>query len=386
MAFFLLGRSVDDGLALLSTQAFDSRQDALAELGKITADPGFGRWDDEVMLIDLETGTPVLLVRPATAVDEPAAETEPEAVAEPDAESQPETEPSEPPAADVELAASSTEPPEDQPAQMDALRAALARTTEHMEASGITAPESIGPAEVKPVAEEPAEETEPEPSPEPSSEAEAEPEAESVSEVAPEDAAELEPEPEPEPEPEVAPELAPEPEPEIVAVSPEPSAPAWPWDTTAAETPATEPEYVLHALEEPAIDAGGSLITSAADDEMLAVARPVILGSYEKPAESTAEVAAEPTGDAATPATEADVTEPSAESAEPQLVGGATHDTESDFILLDPIPADPASAAPEGGAEVAPLSSYTCTDCIYVDTCPNKDQRRPEDCGSFQWK
>ena len=32
------------------------------------------------------------------------------------------------------------------------------------------------------------------------------------------------------------------------------------------------------------------------------------------------------------------------------------------------------------------MESYVCDDCVYVGTCPNKDQRLPKDCGSFQWK
>ena len=47
---------------------------------------------------------------------------------------------------------------------------------------------------------------------------------------------------------------------------------------------------------------------------------------------------------------------------------------------------EPVSADAEGEGGVPALSSYVCDDCVYVDTCPNKDQRRPEDCGSFQWK
>ena len=58
----------------------------------------------------------------------------------------------------------------------------------------------------------------------------------------------------------------------------------------------------------------------------------------------------------------------------------------SDFIVLESPSADETVAVPEAGAEVSPLSAYTCDDCVYVDTCPNKDERRPEDCGSFQWK
>ena len=194
MAFFLLGRSEDGGLSLLSDVAFESRQEALAELGQITADPAFDRWSDEVVLIDLDSGTPVLLVRPAEAATsvvpdvEPEVEEEPEPAvfaaiadeesdddageAEPDEGEPDEVEavegddaPSElddTPAEDLAAERSEeleAEPEAAQPTEethreavaeaegMDSLRDAIARTTQHMEATGIVAPESIGPAD-----------------------------------------------------------------------------------------------------------------------------------------------------------------------------------------------------------------------------------------------
>lgn len=32
------------------------------------------------------------------------------------------------------------------------------------------------------------------------------------------------------------------------------------------------------------------------------------------------------------------------------------------------------------------MNKYTCDDCVYANTCPNKDQKAPAECGSFQWK
>ena len=58
--------------------------------------------------------------------------------------------------------------------------------------------------------------------------------------------------------------------------------------------------------------------------------------------------------------------------------------------MLDNSTAYPPAAAPAqfvaDEPEVPPLSSYTCEDCVYVETCPNRDQRLPKDCVSFQWK
>ena len=479
MAFFLLGRSGDDTLALLSDRTFESRQDALAELGRITATPEYDRWDDEVVLIDIESGTPVLLVRPnAPAPAEPAApesavpedetdrepaafavladeitpveETEPEVaetaeIEEPRPfesvdveplvlvdveESVPaavfELEPVEPlgaisappavtadlafveevqideplsseviptepviaetpveTASDIEeifLAPSMSEEPaapegdaEVEVPGLVGLREAIARTTEQMEASGIVAPASIGPAE----------------------------------------GAEAESQQEPEPL-----EDAPLAEPEVLAPDvPEPEMPAWPWATESDEssvqlvTTTDEPEVdepkpevegpepdvalVLEGLEEPALDGGGSLISSTMDDADLAASRPVILGAYDE-----------------SPLVDLDEAEAVVPPAEGVPATGDESDSDevvvppadSDFIMLDPGPPTPTAdagaestdpkPADENASEASkphevgegPLSVYTCNDCVYVDTCPNKDQRLPEDCGSFQWK
>jgi hypothetical protein len=54
-----------------------------------------------------------------------------------------------------------------------------------------------------------------------------------------------------------------------------------------------------------------------------------------------------------------------------------------------PAPAEslpPTPTAPAQDLSSSPVKEFTCDDCIYVDTCPNKDQRAPQDCGSFQWR
>lgn len=375
MAFFLLGRSDDGALSLLSHVAFESRQDALAELGNITGDPAFDRWDDEVLLIDLDAGTPVLLVRPSGAAATPVDAYTPELESEPEsavfaaiADEEPDETLAEVEAAtDEEPQPTHTETPVVEPESeveaeeavaggvaavaeaadeegMGSLRAALARTTEQMEASGIVAPDSIGPADEAAEESEPGQDT-----------------------------------------------VGAEPGPSEGAEIPAPEQPAWPWATESepvpsmtedrGDTPEPDVSFVLDGLEEPAIDAGGSLITSSIDDESLAATRPVILGAYgESPA---VESPADSEGlDAGT----AEVSAPA---------------DDSDFIILDPAsdtseaePADATEAAvvktPSSPAadddDLPALSSYVCSDCVYVDTCPNKDQRRPEDCGSFQWK
>jgi hypothetical protein len=32
------------------------------------------------------------------------------------------------------------------------------------------------------------------------------------------------------------------------------------------------------------------------------------------------------------------------------------------------------------------MDDYACSDCVYEETCPKKDDLSPADCGSFQWK
>jgi len=73
MAFFLIGRGPDDDLRLISPKSFESRQAAMAELSRLSAEPTFAHWDAEVSVMDLDTGAPVLLVRSGVAAA-PAAE------------------------------------------------------------------------------------------------------------------------------------------------------------------------------------------------------------------------------------------------------------------------------------------------------------------------
>ena len=481
MAFLLLGRTADDTLKLLSDRVFDSRQSALAALSEITADPAFDSWDDEVVLIDIELGTPVLLVRPVAPASDVVAPQEPEpamfaAIADEEpvvAEAEKEAAAQEPEAAPAVVADTVPEEPvavvdidevartliaevvadnagasvddfephavslldelsvETEQERDSALLEALARTTVQMEADGIVAPASISAPEQVPV-EEPLQEVadateipQEQPAEVDSSEhtdGELPPAEELATETQPEELepmvpaddeavviaeTPLESQPEPEPLGAVTTEVeAPEPESEVgeeertdepVAETPaeepaEPPAPApaspvWPWDVSEdepaaeAEAPTEEPApspslggVILEGLEEPAIDAGGSLIASTIDDDGLAAARPVILGAYGERAVDVEIDDEETVG-------------PIPESVpETEAEGEAEKADDSDFIILGDGSEAPDPQTPDVTTEDSPLSSYTCNDCVYVETCPNKDQRRPEDCGSFQWK
>lgn len=391
MGFFLLGRSPNDGLVLLSDVAHATKSDALAELSRLTADPGFPHWDAEVFVVDLDSAMPVLLVRPATAektaapveaaeaqFEESAATIEsPEVEAVVAAESEQdvaaeETETEEALVVEEPIAEAVVEDAEAAEESGGTLKDALMRTAAQMEAEGIVAPESVGPAE------------------EPEAEAEGVP-AESVAEAE---------------EPAAAGEAS------------------WPWDTAQDAEATGSAKFSLSALEEPAVDVEGGLLRTTMDDETFAAAKPVILGAYGEdqpvPAEPEPElqpepepaaVAPEPEPAAAAPEPEP-VPEPAAAGPEPEpepVAAGPEPEVEavvveqeetdeiSDFIfdleasIAESAPGEaPASAeesapvAPETVAEV--VAGMSCEDCVYVATCPNKDQRDPATCGSFQWK
>ncbi len=213
MSFLLLGRDAEDRVYLVSDRAFTSRSDALHELERITGSDGFAGWDHEIMLVDDATAAPVLLVRPAAAAEAPEPGTTESAAAEPeaaeqnageDAAAEPDAEEGAEPASHVE-----TEDASD-------LKAALVRTTQRLEAEGISAPESVG------MPEEISEPVESEPPPAQADEAPA----------------------------------------------------TWPWDSLASDS-----EDGLSVLDEPGDDEG-SLVRAAGDDETMAIARPVIMGAY----------------------------------------------------------------------------------------------------------
>ncbi|TLM98851.1 MAG: hypothetical protein FDZ75_01430 [Actinobacteria bacterium] len=495
MSFFLLGQDPDGNLELLTGVAHAKRKDALAELSRLTADAGFAHWDSEVFVLDLDAGTPVLLVRPAVAEDVAEPEPEPEAEAEEEeatAEEEPEPEAEEPEA---------EEEPEADAAEAEEESAEAEEPDEEPEADAELEAESESDEEPEADADEPDEELEAEAEPEPEAELEAEEEAEPEPETEPEAdeiaaviedleseddedeavTAEAEESVEEEPEAELVDEAFAEAVEEDTAgslkkalertaasmeaegiVAPESVGPAeasaeeegteessaenaWPWDTQATGS------FKLDALEEPGVDEG-SLVRAAGDDETMAASRPVILGAYDETAVEAEDAAAsierivedlsipevpeipavpevpepeaspEPEPEAA-PAVAFDtpigappaIAEPEwvvkgrkpkfdevkladtktaparpkaerqAESMGQPVSGADVAPSASDFIDLDEVPAatQPSGYSASGAGATAEM---TCGDCVYFDTCPNKDQRDPATCGSFQWK
>ena len=77
-----------------------------------------------------------------------------------------------------------------------------------------------------------------------------------------------------------------------------------------------------------------------------------------------------------------------ADSEVPLEVQPPTSDAvESGEIAAEPPLESAASFGPEyeAGGDLD-LSAYTCSDCVYVNTCPKVGQLTPQECGSFQWR
>lgn len=367
MPFFLLVRSSDDRLSLLSDAVYETRADAMAELSKITTDRGFTGWDDEVLVFDVGVGAPVLLMRPATvpgtvaeAEPEPAPGAAPDSVAEPagaeefsdDAgvfaapplEETPATEApagtfGQEPVTEVdETWAAAVLETSDEPEEGISLKEALIRTAVSMESEGIVAPESVGPAD----------------------EAVDQPVAEPQSVV-----------PDSPPEAAVAAEGT-----EVPG-----DAPAWPWDVDASATEVELPAFELSPFEAPGTDEG-SLVRAPGDDETMQAARPVIMGAYSEGGDTTAPTEADaerPGADAVPAAAETD-----SALEDPTVIAAA--DSELSDFILDLEDSAPGSDAPGYEGSEADLTGMTCDDCVYVQTCPHKEGSDPRTCGSFQWK
>ncbi len=398
MSFFLLVRR-DESIELLSSQLFATRQDALAFLAELTSGVDFDAWDDEVLVADSDVAAPVLLVRPTAApvtteAAEPVSELESAFVVEADEPTYTHDESTlpaavEPPAvaADPEPAPEPLAPVEDAWAEAiaetidaddDDLRAALSRTTEAMAAEGIPVIESVDALE--------------------SSRAEA---GSPLSSVAAEPMSQIEHTLSP-PTPLIVEETASEPPPVEEPVT------SWPWDGPAPQPPvaddriAAEPES-LGATTPDEAEESSAAPASDVDTEPEAEAHPAepvestveddSAGSTDFDAESEALSSPEPAGLVdPQPVVELQPAvdpQPIVEApVDPEVSLGETAEPESDFILdLDDPPAAPAppgySAPTKSDVDI---SGMTCDDCVYVSTCPNKDERDPSSCGSFQWK
>jgi len=329
MGFCLLRRD-GDTVALIVSSIFETRADALAEVARLSAGEGLAA--DEVFMVDIDAAVPVLIVAP------PSAEPPVEAEADKTVEEQPQA---------AELSSSSEDAEGPEPAVVE-VEAAI---------------------------------------------------AEAVLEHAEEQAAEPPAEP-----------------PDLVEPSDErPSAPSWPWDVTESdvdEEPAAEVVGTQEVPAKPETDAAEPVLVEP-ETEAPEALTPDVTGALEVPdeAEPTAVEPASITGEAP-PVASADST---AEEADiPDEVSGLLADLE-EIVPTVPAPSEPAAAfsatpplspaeedVPTGPKEAEPavpeqpvkvyepgtsdLTEMTCDDCIYLNTCPKKDESDPSNCGSFQWK
>ncbi len=446
MRFFLVGQHRETGeVSLVSQQTYETRQEALDDLGAAVPPDGSMAGHD-LFVIDLDAATPVVVYRaPAAepvaeepiadvwevpsptndalaeivAVEEAALEGPPpfwgfDASGQPlEAEQEPadETPADETPAEDAEsaageppaplwavaedpgldaapadpaqiadddaaIAAESDVPPADAGAESLDLAEALRRAATQMESDGVVPAPGVD---------------------------------ELAAQAAPTLAGLLPDEPGPETPDEILPESAPA---------------AWPWEADAdviagdegepatAEEPVLQPEAPLPTFTAVGIDEPGlediALLTPTSADA-LSGSRPVIMGEYQDVVDAPVPDDAEPE-----PASSADAepelepeTVPEPEFAlEPETAPEAAGES---GVTSDDGPAEGESAFAEISAAAAAvyedagvvaveaevkayepdgmeIASYSCDDCVYVDTCPKAKQEGPATCGSFQWK
>ncbi len=297
MSFLLLRRD-GDVVALISETVFEARSDALAEVERVS---GEGELDAaEVLIVDLNMATPVLIVAqaPASPSGEPPADT-----------------PDEPVEYEIEDAIADAII-----ADADVVQSLETETPEEPEA-----PEEVAeaPEEAVELPEEVAEEPE---APE---------EADALEEVA----LEID-------EPEAVGQATSDEQPVESEVStgksepePEPAVQSWPWDSTPVSAP-PEPNVaeIVDVPEEPAGE------EHAPPEDVAGVLADLeeIVPTVDEPADSARTADEEP-----------------------------------------PASGDPPKAYEAGASDITTL---TCEDCVYLNTCPKKGESDPSSCGSFQWR
>ncbi|MHB1017666.1 MAG: hypothetical protein ACYC2X_07265 [Coriobacteriia bacterium] len=384
MSFFVLDKDVTTGsLRLPIGGAFDTREDALGALSAAVS-AGQATVSGQVYVVDLDTALPVLVMpTPVAAAASPVeaplevevapdedslasgdTPLEPEPEIEPEVESEPEVEQTLEAEEQPEAAEPDTTPA---PATVVAgalaggsLADALKRAANSLEDEGIIAPESINAEDfsfeddlaVDVAAGESAEV----------------PVGDQIDEVV-SAVGVVEP---------------------MSAIVEEPAevleAPAdWPWANVEAfrETPTLESDEAELEMETPEalpgaaqIDEPDTLITSAPPlGEDAYVPRPVILGDY-------ADLASDEAADV--PAAD----EPAV--AQDEDAAGDTPNDESPFdvpvaevVVTEPEPVAEMAYEPTGELD---LSTYTCNDCVYSNTCPKVGEVTPAECGTFQWR
>jgi len=376
MAFFIVERVTDEGgLRLPVSGTFATREEALASLSAAVASGDATVTGGQVYVVDLETAVPVLVMPAAERV---VADSEPEGArateAEPVSSATVEEPEIEAPEVEVEVAAETDavvleekaeiEMPPDEDVSLTeggaSLADALKRATSSLEESGIRAPESIG-------AHEDDEQEAQDPLAQENEDAGAKEEADERDESEIAAQAYIAPELRDLP---VATAVA-EPMSSAIEADEAPLAPSsdggsegggepaspespseWPWANVEAYEPEEEEASDFEVQAAP--EDGDRLIASAPPmGEDAYLPKPVILGDY---------------GDTGSDDVSAAFEEPPA----------AVEDEDEDDVS----PLEPGYEA-SGSLD---MSAYTCSDCVYSNTCPKVGEVTPAECGTFQWR
>jgi len=361
MGFCLLRRD-GDAVALIAATVFATRAEALAEVSRLSAGDGIDA--DEVFVLDIDAAMPVLIVAQPAAAEAPQAASE-EAVA---AAEEP---------GDTTLTADSTAPASVLEVEAAIAEAVLAGSeasdadVEEPHAVEESSEEPASPVEDLPIAEDATTE-------EPSADVEAD-----------------------------------VPEPAEAASSSAPQ--SWPWD---AQVSAAEEAQVIveeNVEIEPVLAADVPEVSDEQDDADEALPTESDTSSQEAevvqnepvPDEEDLQPETEEIPDEVEPEPEPEPAD-SHEAPLPDEVSGLLADLEELVPAvsvasaakgtatmqsserasgsLDPepvLPEEPPKAYAAGGSDITEL---TCEDCIYLNTCPKKDESDPSSCGSFQWK
>lgn len=194
----------------------------------------------------------------------------------------------------------------------------------------------------------------------------------------------------------------------------------WPWDLPGAPGDDDPPAPAADAVPADAPVADAAQEDTSAVEEQPASAEDAPVLAPEAPDVEAPDVAASaapaPSAEAADPAdplAPASDADPAAsvEAAPEEPVAEDMHPAVDPLVAIgDPPRAADAVAEPQSvvdaelaaaavklsdagvgvdtGYEGEPLNmnQYTCDDCVYVSTCPNQHQKKPSECGSFQWK
>ncbi|GAB4274525.1 MAG: hypothetical protein Kow0056_02960 [Coriobacteriia bacterium] len=319
-----------DSAHLVFEDVFETRDSALAALKSLASSDPAALADRDVRVVDLDSASPVILVEPA-AVEAPTFEQEPEpaepapaVVAEPLGVQPTDDFPVEEP--QEAFAEQEADTPS---VEGDDLANALERAAAQMVAEGIPEPEPVGV---------PDEEAEPLEEPD-LSEPDAlvdEGEVPEASEPESIEEAQVTEAPEPQPVEEVQAPEAPEPEP-------------------------VEPPQVEAGLEAPAVPEPPH---------------------EEPPAAPAADVAEEASPTRSWP-WQVLREEPEPDTAQEEEPEAAVATEPADEAPVAEPPHEPPPAYAPGEIDI---DSYTCDDCVYEATCPQKGDKAPATCGSFQWK